>query len=130
MKKAKRILLIDDEEAIIFGFTKVLTEPGVEVECARTEEEARNCILANHYDAAIIDLRLSNSTKMEGFDCVRLLRSSQHECRVFVLTAFGDNNLWQKAELLGVDMFFEKPMEPETVRKTLKTFGVYDDTPE
>jgi DNA-binding response OmpR family regulator len=125
MNKSKRILLIDDEEVIHFGFKKVLTEPGVELDCAQTVEEAQNLIETHQYDAAIVDLRLSNSTKMEGFDCVRLLRSSQNDCRILVLTAFGDNTSWEKAEALGVDMFLEKPLSPETIKKTLKTFGIY-----
>ena len=125
MEKAKRILLIDDEDVIVFGFTKVLQEPGVELDCAQTVEEAQNCIAAHQYEAAIVDLRLSNSTKMEGFDCIRLLRSSHKDCRILVLTAFGDNMSRDKAEALGVDMFLEKPMEPETIKKTLKIFGIY-----
>jgi DNA-binding response OmpR family regulator len=126
MKKVKRILLIDDEDVIVFGFTKVLEEPGVELDCAQTLEEVRNCIAVHQYDAAIVDLRLSNSTKMEGLDCIRLLRSSQDECRIFVLTAYGDNSVRDMAEALGVDMFLEKPIEPGIIRKTLKTFGIYD----
>ena len=42
MNQNKRILLIDDEEVILFGFKKVLTEPGVEIDCAQTIEEARD----------------------------------------------------------------------------------------
>ena len=125
MEKEKRILLIDDEEVILFGFEKVLKEPGVELDCVQTIEDAQQCITANQYDAAIVDLRLSNSTKMEGFDCIKLLRSSQRNCRIFVLTAFGDNQARDDAEDLGADMFLEKPLEPETIRKTLKTFGIY-----
>jgi DNA-binding response OmpR family regulator len=126
MNKSKRILLIDDEEVILFGFEKVLKEPGVELDCAQTMAEVRNCIAAHQYDAAIVDLRLSNSTEMEGFDCIQLLRNSQDECRIFVLTAYGDNIIRDKAEALGVDMFLEKPIEPEIIRKTLKTFGIYN----
>jgi two-component system, NtrC family, response regulator len=122
----KRILLIDDEEVITFGFSKVLEEPGVEVDCAQTLEEAQNCIAAHHYDAAIIDLRLSNSTEMEGFDCIRFLRSRQSACRIIVMTAYGGNGFKAQAKALGADLFFEKPMEPEKIRDALKTFGIYD----
>lgn len=126
MNKDKRILLIDDEEVITFGFSKVLQEPGVEVDCAHTVEEAQNCIAAHKYDAAIVDLRLSNSIEIEGFNCIRILRDSQSNCRIIVLTAYGDMRLREKAKELGVDLFFEKPMEPERVKETLKTFGIYN----
>jgi two-component system, NtrC family, response regulator len=127
VNKAKRILLIDDEEVISFGFSRVLQEPGVEVDCALSLEEAQNCIAAHHYDAAIIDLRLSNSTEMEGFDCIRLLRSRQSACKIIVMTAYGGNGFKDQAKALGADLFFEKPIEPEKIRETLKTFGIYDD---
>jgi two-component system NtrC family response regulator len=123
----KRILLIDDEEVITFGFSKVLEEPGVEVDCAQTLEEAQHCIAAHHYDAAIVDLRLSNSVEMEGFDCIRLLRSRQSACRIIVMTAYGGNGFKTQAIALGADLFFEKPIEPEKIRESLKRFGIYDD---
>jgi DNA-binding response OmpR family regulator len=126
MGKNKRILLIDDEEVITFGFSMVLKEPGIELDCANTFEEAQRCINAHLYDAAIIDLRLSNSVQMEGFDCIRLLRSRQAGCRIIVMTAFGDNGSREKAKELGADFFLEKPMEPETVKDMLKTLGIFD----
>jgi len=125
MNTNKRVLLIDDEEVITFGFTRVLKEPGVEIDCAQTLEEAQQCIAAHRYDAAIIDLRLSDSTRMEGLDCVRLLRFCQSECRIIVLTEFGDNSTREQVKACGADLFFEKPMEPEKVRDTLKTFGIF-----
>jgi DNA-binding response OmpR family regulator len=123
----KRILLIDDEEVITFGFSKVLEEPGVKVDCAQTLEEARKCIAAHHYDAAIVDLRLSNSIEMEGFDCIRLLCSHQSACKIIVMTAYGGNGFKDEANALGVDLFFEKPIEPEKIREILRTFGIYGD---
>jgi DNA-binding response OmpR family regulator len=127
INKDKRILLIDDEEVIAFGFSIVLEESGVKVDCAQTLEEAQNCIDAHHYDAAIVDLRLSNSTEMEGFDCIRLLRSRQSACKIIVMTAYGGNGFKDQAMALGADLFFEKPIEPEKIREALKTFGIYND---
>lgn len=126
MNNGKRIILIDDEEVITFGFSKVLEEPGVEVDCAQSLEEARACINAHRYDAAIVDLRLSSSTEMEGFECIRLLRSRQGECQIIVLTAFCDTDCKEEAGTLGVVHFFEKPMEPEIMRDALRKFGIYD----
>ena len=126
MSQDKRILLIDDEEVITFGFSKVLHEPGVQIDCAHTLEEAQTYIAAHQYDAAIIDLRLSNSIEIEGFSCIRLLRSCQQHCRIVVLTAYGDKRLREEAKELGVALFFEKPMEPEKIREVLLGFGIYN----
>jgi DNA-binding response OmpR family regulator len=121
----KRILLIDDEEVIIFGFTKVLQEPGVEVDSAQSLKEAQSCIANHAYDAAVVDLRLSNSPEIEGFSCIQLLRDNQSACRIIVLTAYGDSIFREQAKSLQVDHFFEKPMEPSKIRAVLKTFGIY-----
>lgn len=126
MDSTKKILLIDDEEVIIFGFSMVLKEPGVDVYSAQTLQEAQHCIAAHTFDAALVDLRLSNSTLMEGFDCIRLLRSSQSKCRIIVVSAFGENSIKEQAQALGVDYFFEKPVEPWAIKEILKTFGIFN----
>ena len=126
MQQRKKILVIDDEEVISFGFSMVLKEPNVEIDCAHTLEEARNLIAANRYDAAVVDLRLSDSIELEGFECIRLVRARQNTCRIIVLTAYGDHEMRERAASLGVDHFYEKPLEPETLRKTLALLNVYE----
>jgi two-component system NtrC family response regulator len=125
MNTNSKILLIDDEEVITFGFSRVLEERGTEVDCAQTAEEARKYITTNQYNAAIVDLRLSDSTDLEGFDLIRLLHASQSNCKIVVLTAYGDNDIKKRVEAERVDLFFEKPIEPEIVRDSLKILGAY-----
>lgn len=125
MNNEKRILIIDDEEVILFGFSMVLQEPGVVVDCAATINEAKKLIATHAYNAALIDLRLSDSTEMEGFECIRFLRVSQHECKIIVLTAYGDSKLKVQAKALGGDLFYEKPTEPNTIREALTAFSIY-----
>lgn len=127
MNTGKRILLIDDEEAVTFGFSKVLEGPGVDVDCAHTLEEVKASIAAHRYNAAVVDLRLSNSLEMEGLECIRLLHSEQHECKILVLTAFGDDGFREEAEVLGIDFYFEKPVGPEYIRDALEKLGIYTD---
>jgi DNA-binding response OmpR family regulator len=127
MKKHKRILVIDDEEVIGFGFSVVLKEPGVLVDCAQTLEDARHLVATRRYNAAIVDLRLSDSILLEGFDCIRLLHSSQNACRIIVLTAYGEQEIRNQAMALGIDGFYEKPVEPATIRNMLAELSIYDD---
>lgn len=122
----KRILLIDDEEVITFGFARVLEAPDIQVDCAHTMGEARVYITTLHYAVAIVDLRLSRGLETEGFDCARLLQSHQRDCRIIMLTAYGGPVLKDEAMALGVDLFLEKPVKPEAIRDILKTFGLYN----
>lgn len=127
MRQNKRILLIDDEEVITFGFTKVLQrKPDIEVDSAQTVEEAIKLINAHQYVAAVVDLRLSNSIEIEGFKCMRLLHSTQSNCRIIVLTACGDDYLREQANMLGADLYFLKPTEPEKIMEVLTEYGIYN----
>ena len=126
MRNDKRILLIDDEEVITFGFCSYLQEPGVEVESANTLEEALTLISLHQYDAAVVDLRLSNSTAVEGFECIKQLRALQKNCKIIVMTAYGGNGYREEALKLGVNLFFEKPIEPEVIKRVFGEFGIYE----
>ena len=120
----KKILLIDDEEVILFGFKQVLMEPWLQVDTASTAGEAKALSEKNVYCAAIVDMRLSSSTAMEGLDLIPLLKTMQKNCRIIVLTAYGDEVIRRKAFNFGADLFLEKPVDPETLKKNLAALGI------
>jgi DNA-binding response OmpR family regulator len=120
----KKILLIDDEEVILFGFRQVLTEPWLQVDTASTVAEAKALFEKNIYSAVIVDMRLSNSTAMEGLDLVPYLKTIQKNCRIVVLTAYGDETIRRKAFNFGADIFLEKPVDPEVLKKNLTALGI------
>jgi DNA-binding response OmpR family regulator len=119
-----KILLIDDEEVILFGFKQVLSGPALQVDTASTVEEAKSLAGKNTYAAAIVDLRLSNSTALEGLELVRTIKSIRKNCRVIVLTAYGDDDVKRRAFEAGADLFLEKPVNPNTIKKNLKDMGI------
>ncbi len=120
----KRILLVDDEEVVLFGYSMVLSEPWLSVDTAESVIEAKT-LLSNHaYNAAILDLRLSNSTALEGMDLIVEVKNSQAKCKIFVLTAYGDDETRLRAKTLGADYFLEKPVDPEGLKKMLFEVGL------
>jgi DNA-binding NtrC family response regulator len=123
-REKKKILLIDDEEVILFGFQQVLTEPWLQVDTASTVDEAKSLLNKNVYSTAIVDVRLSNSTAMEGLDLIPYLKTIQKNCRIIVLTAYGDETIRRKAFNFGADIFLEKPVDPDTLKKNLAALGI------
>jgi DNA-binding response OmpR family regulator len=120
----KRILIVDDEEVILFGYKQVLSEPWLTVDTAGTVSEAISLAETNGYDAAIIDLRLSNSVSLEGLDFVPILKNAQKTCRIIVVTAYGEEAIRRRALDAGADLFLEKPVDPENIKKTLADMGI------
>jgi DNA-binding response OmpR family regulator len=123
-KEKKRILLVDDEEVILFGFKHVLSEPWLQVDTADTREMALSLAETNVYAAAILDLRLSNSTTLEGLELIPVVKNTQKNCRIIVVTAYGDETIKRQALAAGADLFLEKPVSPEVIKKALDNMGI------
>jgi len=123
--KDNKILLVDDEEAILFGFVQVLSGPAVQVDTALTAAEAKAFLIKNSYVAAVVDLRLSNSTVLDGLELIPLIKSTQKNCHTIVLTAYGEEEVRRKSLENGADLFLEKPVDPEIIKKIIASLGIY-----
>jgi len=68
-----RILVADDEQSIRWVLSKSLTKQGFSIDLAEDGSEARQLAAENHYDLAVIDI------KMPGIDGLELLRHFQEK---------------------------------------------------
>jgi DNA-binding response OmpR family regulator len=117
----KRILLVDDEEALIFGFAKYLKSDDMDIDTAQTLKEARNLIQTNKYNIIVADLRLGNSIMMEGLEIIRFTKEKLPSCLLIVLTAYGEKDTKEKVHALGADFYFEKPVSPKNIKEVIDT---------
>ena len=80
-----RILVVDDEPTIIWGFREFLTGEGHDVLTAGSAEEALQTVTETRPDAVVLDLRLPG---MDGLTAMADLRKDLGEVPVIVMTAF------------------------------------------
>jgi DNA-binding response OmpR family regulator len=66
-----RILVVDDDKAILKLIARVLRDEAYAVDTASTGEEARTLALVNEYDGIILDLHLGDR---HGFEILQELR--------------------------------------------------------
>jgi DNA-binding response OmpR family regulator len=125
MEPARRILLVDDEASILFAFSQYLKAPGMEIDTAETSEAALSLIEKKDYRAMVVDLRLTGATTLEGYEIIRRLKKLRPDCMVIVVTAYGGPEIMETLELLGVDLYFEKPVSPKVIKDALSREGVY-----
>lgn len=112
-----RLLIVDDEESILFAMSDYLTARGYEVDCAQNLKEAQALLSRTRYAGVIADLRLSASDGVEGIDIIRFVRERHRSTRTIILTAYGSPQIEQEARRQGVDAFLHKPMPlPEVAR--------------
>lgn len=104
-----RLMIVDDEEPIVFSVHDYFTEHGWEVDCARELEEAQALAKVNDYDVVITDLHLTGIDGGEGLELVRYLRAIGTSI-VIVFTAYGTAQSERVALERGAHAFVQKTM--------------------
>ena len=109
MPEKKRVLVIDDEPAVLGFVNAKLTAAGYQVIAATNGEEALREARAHPVDAVLLDLFM---VPMSGFLVLDGLRSFS-DVPVIVFTAHP--YLAEKARRLGADDFIAKPFDPDVL---------------
>ena len=112
-----RILIVDDEDAILFSMKEYFTGRGFAVDCAQEMEEAEALLATCRYDAAIVDLRLTGTNCIEGLEIVEYIKERCSGTRIVLLTAYGSPEIETEARVRGIDAFLQKPMPLSAVER-------------
>ena len=105
----KRLLIIDDEETVLFALQKYFQRHGFTVQCARELEEAEALAACGAYDLVIVDLSLTGKGTTEGLEIVRFVRRHCPSARLLLLTAYATAAIESEAIRRGADAFLRKP---------------------
>jgi DNA-binding NtrC family response regulator len=115
------ILIIDDDPATRFGFSKYLSKVGYTVKEASSLAEARKAIIAYRFDVVILDLILPDGN---GIDWIQELQETCPDIATVVITGAGDIPIAVEAMRRGADNFMTKPVNMEDLdvflRKSLE----------
>lgn len=103
------ILIVDDEESILFAMREYFMAHGCQVDCAADRAQAEELLTHGRYAVVIADLRLTGSQSCEGLEIVSFVHERWPATRTVVLTAYGSPELEREARKRGVDAFLHKP---------------------
>jgi DNA-binding response OmpR family regulator len=102
----RRILLVDDEVAVLLTLKAVLEINGFEVDTAASGREGRLKLRSHEYHMVISDMRMESD--QAGAEVIAAARSAPYQPAVALLTAFPvAEEDWQE---MGVDRMLVKPM--------------------
>ena len=108
--KSKKILIVDDEPDLLELVSVTLMESGyLYVDTAESAKEAREKLLENPPDAAILDVMLPDGN---GFDLCREIRGERN-IPVLFLSARGEAEDRVQGLGLGADDYITKPFLPK-----------------
>ena len=81
----KRILVIDDEDAIRKSFELALEDSGYQVDTASSGMEGIEMLKSQNYDLVFLDLKMPG---MNGVETLREIRKLNKDIPVYIVTAF------------------------------------------
>jgi DNA-binding response OmpR family regulator len=117
-KLKKSVLVVDDDKQIVKTFTQILEKAGYAVDTAQTAAEAKKKLSQNHYDVALIDIRLPDE---EGTDLLLKIPEASDTAKIIV-TGYSTAEYGEKAADYGADDFLVKPIRPKELLEAVKTW--------
>ena len=105
----KRLLILENEETVLFALQRYFSRVGFLVDCASELEEAEALAAHTPYDLAILDLALTTADGTEGLEFLRYLKRVRSRARVIMLTAYATAAVQREAYRRGADAFLCKP---------------------
>ena len=110
----KRVMVVDDDDAVRQSMKRVLETAGYEVGLARSGEEALARFQPEQTDLLLLDLNLPAHSGWDVFE-----RVTTHYPLVPVIIITGMSNQYSTAVAAGVSALMEKPIEPTELLKTV-----------
>ena len=117
MPDKRRILLVDDEVAILLTLKAVLEISGFQVDTAASAKEAKLKLKKTAYAMVITDMWMESDEA--GRQVIRAARSAEYHPAIALLTAFpvADED-WQE---MGADNMLVKPMQIQVLLQQIET---------
>jgi DNA-binding NtrC family response regulator len=122
-RPATRILIADDQPAVLEALDFLLRGEGFELEMARSPEEVVRAVEARDFDVVLMDLNYARDTTSgrEGLDLLPRIAAVDATLPVVVMTAWGSVESAVEAMRRGARDYVEKPWDNTRLLATLRT---------
>jgi DNA-binding NtrC family response regulator len=112
----RRLLLVDDDQAVLLTLKAVLELNHFDVDTALSGAEAREKLKSHEYEMVITDVRME--TDVAGLEVLREARAQSYHPATAILTAYPPQEAWRKD---FVESFLVKPIGTKQLVQQLET---------
>src|SRR5438093_6021381 len=116
MPEQLKVLVVDDEESVVFTIKAILQLDGYNVSTTTSGVQARAMVRDTEYDLVLTDLRLEDG---DGLDVLKAVRESYPETVTIMLTGYASLESAIQALRAGAYDYLVKPSEVEELRSTV-----------
>ena len=113
-----RILIVEDEPAIVVALSGLLRKAGYHVTAVGDGDEAVALLPNARFDLVLTDLSLGSTAT--GMDVLAASKSSQPETPVVMITAQGSETVAVRAMKAGAEDYLPKPFDNDEIRLVIQ----------
>ncbi|MFI5251334.1 MAG: sigma-54-dependent transcriptional regulator [Bacteroidota bacterium] len=111
------ILIVDDDENILYAFQKVFKPEGYQCLTASNGEDAVNIVSSESPDIVFMDITMP---KLDGLEALKQMKNINPLMPVILVTGFGTMQTAVKAIQLGAFDYLTKPLDVKKIREITK----------
>ena len=114
---ADRVLIVDDDAAVLSLLTKVIRSNGLDAECSQSAEQALELLNSQTYDLILMDVNMHG---MDGFTGVEIIRSRGIKTPIIIVSGRKEDYDTLYGLDIGADDYITKPFNPVTLGAKVK----------
>ena len=123
MEQLGKILIVDDNEDVLFALNLLLEPYAEKIKVAVSPERIEHFMRTFGPDLILLDMNFSRDvvSGQEGFDCLKQILHIDPQAVVIFMTAYSDTDKAVRAIKAGATDFIPKPWEKEKLLATLSS---------
>ena len=109
-----KVLVVDDDEKILFAFREVLKKDGYKSIVAKNGEEALEKMSTEEPGIVFMDITMP---RLDGLEALKRIKEKNQSTPVIIITGYGTMQTAIKAMQLGAFEYLTKPLDVEKIRE-------------
>lgn len=118
----KRILIVDDEDALISESRKLVQDHSVTVDVAQTMEEAMTLLQTREYECVIVGLKCAHGLGTKELEVLRQIKEDKGTTGIILLMGPGGPRVTEEALSIGVSYYYEKRVSAKVLRDAMRNW--------
>ncbi|MBD2016291.1 response regulator [Microcoleus sp. FACHB-53] len=121
-----KIMVVDDEEDVqlLFRqkFRKEIKQGQIEFQFAFSAKEALEYLNSQPENCVVLILSDINMPGMNGLELLKIIKEKFPNLKVFMITAYGDEENYKVAMEYGADEYLHKPVEFDNLKDKILNY--------